>query len=466
MTDVPPSWPTTNSGLYGWLQGLLTGATPSRMQVPPPAAPQVPRNPAVPGVAPIQLPSTPSVTQDPLTRATGGGSTSFQVPPLSPRPQVPQIPNPPPPSQIPMPDYSGTRLPIPNSLQQIGMPDYARARAALEAGRPKPPDTGQESSASAANILAGLAKGAASVSATEPGSFAKALAAAGAGASEARGKAIEGGLSRQEAYERERTRYQEGMAGQERGEEDAAQRARQFNVEQSTRLAEDQQRTMEFNALRAMHEADTKAEIGKAQAAVNDQYGQLTWKNQFANAEALYKDALERRQEEMPKIEKDANGFRVYNPVTGQIDYHETRSRMEKLDSIYNTLKALNPGDTGADLRVMEAVGQMNDLDPQTKVSFLKEWVVRQAAARNQLQAVFGHQWGDINKKIDAEFSKDQNMKIMATTHPTDYHKLVQERAVGELMTQLLQSKDDGWVYDLAAAGSPIARWMTSGGQR
>lgn len=447
-----PSLPTP----FNWMTALGLGPT-----MPPP---QVANPKPVTPPAPVQMPPPVSIPTPRVAGAGSGGNTTIQLPPLPPRPPVPLASNPPAPSTIPMPNFEGTRVPIPDVFgQHVGMPDYSRARSAMEAGRPTAPNLSQESSAATANILGGLARGAGSVSATEPGSFARALAMAGASGSEARGKGIESGMNREQEYERERTRFQESMAGQERTEADSAQRAREFNAEQDLRTAEARQRAQEFNALRAMTEEQERQRVREAQAKVNDQYGMNIWKNNFENENRLYEDALKERGEKMPKIEKTANGFGVYDPNSGQMNIYDTRTRMEKLEPVYQYLKGLNPGDTGADLRVMQAVSQMQDLPPNVKMAFLKEWTIRQAAATNQLPAIFGHQWGDIVKQITDEFSKDQNMKIMSTTHPQDFQKLVQQQAVGRLMTQLLQSGDDQWLYDMAASGSPIARWMTSG---
>ena len=78
----------------------------------------------------------------------------------------------------------------PPQLSRAGGADFSRARKFAEEGRPGPSDL---SSTNVSNVLGGLARGAASVSATEAGSFAKALAAAGAGGEEGRGRALEEG---------------------------------------------------------------------------------------------------------------------------------------------------------------------------------------------------------------------------------------------------------------------------------
>src|SRR5215471_1857120 len=257
-TDLPPSGgppaiPTPTGPIEGptpftnpWWEGLV-GGSPTPSVPSPPGAPQRPGGITVPSIG---LP--PGINTRPQTGPTG--PTSLTLPGM-PLPSPPQM------------DLSK----VPQMGPMTGI-DYSQARKFMEAGAPKAPDMSSSLDANTAAVLGGLARGAASVSATEPGSFAKALAAAGAGGSEGRRGEIEKGISRQDEYERERSRY---------------------NLARGTS---------------EMQMAQHQAEIRNAQRQVDFQNAKSLWDADFQNRNLMYENQLKQYGLSRPQVHSAADG--------------------------------------------------------------------------------------------------------------------------------------------------------------
>jgi hypothetical protein len=300
---------------------------------------------------------------------------------------------------------------LPRMADATGV-DYSRARSALAAGAPSAPraDSGAYTSA----ILGGLARGAGGVSATEPGSFAKALALAGAGGEEGRHGELQRYETRQDQFAREQQAYRIHQA------------------------------TMEMQM--AQHAADVK----NAQRQVDFQNAKFMWDADFKNRELAYESNLKAYGLQAPKFHAAADGIVIQstNPDgTAKIDFMNTRPHFEHLEALGKFQKGLNIDPT---MLQLEALKQMN-LPPPIEKSYVHQLAINHMVETNQGGAVFGEEYNKAAKAVDARMQGTE-WKMLQTTKPADYIAKRNEFISQELYNRFRASGNDAWLKQLAKA--------------
>jgi|SRR5215469_301872 len=339
---------------------------------PPPTGPQIPQTPAgVPQIGPAQ----PPVTQ----RRVPGEEHELQFP-------------------------ARTGIPEPLNLPTGGPPssfDPEQARQMLAGAAPTPPTEGSPW----ADVLGGLARGAGSVDATKPGSFAAALAAAGAGGMAGRAAFQEREQGRQDLYERQRQQFQ-------------LERARQ------------------------------EMQIAEIAQSHSDRAWQLGIEAQKLNQEDAY-----RRQGLTAPVVNVANGVASsYDPISGKAKYMDIRGEVEKYGKLGDFVGT--PGTPQADYLNMDQISKSN-MSPEMKVAAAKTYVMTAAVTSGYGPALFGKNYEAATKFADKQLEK---FATEAATHAIDYIKERNKFIIAFLMEH--ETANDGWIHDYAGMGNIAAKSM------
>jgi hypothetical protein len=391
------------SGLQGALWRALGVPTPQFIQnintaaknygnapVGPAAAPAAPTAPPAMGPAPA-IAGLPQVgTRSPLA---GGGGLSLDLGTMPQMPPTPQI-------QAP-------------KLQGIPGYDFTEYKKLLDKAN-------VTSTENMANVFGGLAKGAGSVSATEPGSFAHALAAAGAG----------------------------GMEGyrqtQQQSREDAQRRAGN-----------------ELQMLALQHSAS------KDSAELAYKGAELQYKADIANKTLAYEQAMKKFELGVPKVQHDANGVTIQqvDPNTGKItaQYHPTKTFLDHAEKMKDIITAVSGNGAVAEGMEMKMLMDTYRGQPQLAQAALTQLAVRRTIDHNAGQAVFGPAYELAAKNASKQLMTEQPS---LQSNPALFQKTLNERVTAALLNDP-KINQYGWLKD-ASSHSMAAKllWESmSGGQ-
>ncbi len=306
------------------------------------------------------------------------------------------------------PDTSGrvtpqpAMYPMPPGQAQTPKTDFSGVRAMLDkAGYVTPGEN-------MANVLAGLARGAGSVASNSPGSFAAALAAAGAGGEGAFG------------------------AGLKEGRQAIGARA-----------------AAEIPLLGTEHEQAKD-------------YTQVAYQNATAKyntvLQNLNNDFTGRKQEFsflQPDIKYDANGMHVvrYNKDTGQYEATNIplRDKLQQYESTAAIIKSL-----GADhpwSRIVAGQNYIDALPEDLKGAGMKELAVQDVIAMNAGGSVFKEAWTAALKKAEKQIPPEMRSK------PAEYE--AERNAIAASIIKNDPSiNNPAWLADAARSGSPWAAVM------
>ena len=348
--------------------GPAGGPAPS---IAPPSVPSVPAQPGQPN-RPGGIPVIPKST---MTPAAGPLSMTVQG--------------------MPLPEAQGYNMSLLPQMAPASGVDYSVARKFLDQGMPSAPDMKGSSDANVAAVLGGLARGAAGVDATRPGSFAAALAAAGAGGEEGRRGEIEKAISRQDLFDREKAKYMI-----ERGHAE-------------------------------MQMAQHQADVRNAQRQVDFQNAKLRFDADFANRNAAYENQLKAYGLSVPKIHSTADGALVEStdPNTGQtkIDFMGTKPHYEKIDAAVKPLEALGLPTTSIWLDALKGL----NLSPPEELHEIRLKAISDVLKYGQGGSTFNKKlYSDAVRQVDAEMKSDPAFQIPPTTAQDKmlYEKTRQER--------------------------------------
>lgn len=421
-----------------------------------------------------QPPVTPSPPQQEIPQKTdyssvGAAQAAGTPPPLTPL------------------DYSKSQAELEAGRPKGAPPmDFSRARSTLEEGRPVPPDMKAYGDISTSDVLGGLARGAGSVRADQPGSFAAALAAMGAGGmgglSEARKEALAG----QERYQQRKTEFAGAESGLERDivksqaelamkASDAASRygteAARILADQSNTTAQLQQNWQHAVTQHAESTAQLNLQTlaagrlddqSRAQVAFNN--AKAEWQNRVSNAETQYQYQLQERGLAQPKVEiKDGLvAVTTHNPMTNEtnVQWHNTKPVFEKAEDLLNFTKALNmPGAVG-ESQVASYIAN-SGLEPPVARAVLGQLAITNLIKNGAGGAVFGAQYEAARKQAE----KYVDISLKAGNKPEEYEKALENEAANLIFNQLQQSGDDRWLTAAARQGSVAAGLLLRGGQ-
>lgn len=365
-------------------------------------------------------------------------------------PQAPMLPTPPQMGQPAPFDFNAIKTllaqrsdtsPAANLLAQ--RTDVAPYRALLDQMKP-------DGTATMANVFGGLASGAGSVSAIEPGSFARALAQTGAGGMgglaksgtemrEAAGKRAEGELNIAKLGSSERLHEASGLLdiaklqSGEKGQDIAG------NLKLAEVIPEQQMKQNEiaFRNAQTVYETGVKNEITKFQ--------QLT-----GTRETL-----------MPKVQHDANGITIQklNPDTGKLEvqFHPTKTILDNAEKMKPLLEAL--GLPGGAAEAEEAKFVMNSYpDPVLKQEALKNLAVKRTIANGAGGSVFGPLYDTAVKSATKQL-QTENPTLVAK--PEVYQKELESRIASIIMSDPRIHNLDWTRY--AAPHSVAARLIAEG---
>lgn len=311
-------------------------------------------------------------------------------------------------AQYQPPDQSGRvtpqlpMLPMPPSQAQVPRTDFGPIRAMLDkAGYITPGEN-------MANVLAGLAGGAGSVAANQPGSFAAALAAAGAGGE----RAFAGGLKS--------------------GREAIGQRA----AAELPLLAAERAENKDYTSIEFQNATNKYNTV--VQNLNNDYTGR---KQEFAWLQ--------------PDIKFDANGMHVtrYDPQTGEyvIQNVPLRDKMQQYEQLSSMAKAL-----GIDHPYIRMkVGQMllDDMPEDLRAGFVKNLAVQDVVSSGAAGAVFKEAWTQALKQAEKQI--DPSLKAKP-----DVYDAKRNEIATALILNNPSINNPLWLEDAAKAGSPWAAWM------
>jgi hypothetical protein len=294
------------------------------------------------------------------------------------------------------------QLPMPPGQAQTPRTDFSAVRAMLDkAGYITPGEN-------MANVLAGLARGAGSVAANSPGSFAAALAAAGAGG--------EGAFA----------------SGLKEGRQAIGQRA-----------------AAEIPLL------GVEREQAKDTTQVAYQNATAKYNTVVTN---LNNDFTGRKQEFgflQPDIKYDANGMHVvrYNPETGQYEATNVplRDKMQQYEQFSNMIKALGKDDP----LVRMAIGQqtLDSMPEDLRPGAVKMMAVQDVVSANAGEQVFGKAWTDALKKAEKQIPPELRSK------PEVYDEERKSIAKSIILNDP-SINNPSWLAAAAKSGSVWAGWM------
>lgn len=328
---------------------------------------------------------------------------------------------------------NGNVLPSPpmaDAPPQMAMPgklDFTQANNWLDQAKPKPVDGKSFDSLNLSNVLGGMAKGAASVDATAAGSFASALAAAGAGGSQGMSDATKGRITANENKDIQNQNYAMNRAGQA--------------TSQMT--------------------ADHQNEIQQNQVAFSN--AKNTYDTIQQNKVTQYEGDVKERAARMPQVTADANGMLIkqYNPATNSMDikYHNTKSIMDKAESAVNVVKALGASGPVAESMLITTLGESMKDNPVLYQTTLEREAVRRTIANGAGTAVFGN-------AFDAAYkAAEKRAPAALQKEPEKYLAWVNDMAAADLYNAIQKKGDKGWLKAAQANGSVIAGVLLGGAQ-
>lgn len=316
-------------------------------------------------------------------------------------------------------------LPMPPQMTAPGGPNFSKAREALSAAAPKDIDQKALNDIMFSEVLAGLAGGAGSVDATEAGSFAKALAKAGAGGMGAKGASQRYGLESKLRQDDKKSNYQLKVADFEK---DAANSA-------------------------ASH-ARSAAEIAFRNA-------QLNYQTNVQNMQTQYEYQGKKREQMLPVIKATADGITIqqYNPQTKAMDLKvvPTKNILGQAESIKNIASVMNMDGPAAESISANWVIDTMKGNPAAAEATLKRMTVDRVLQMGSGGAVFG-------KLYEAAFKEAKNrVPAELAAKPEAYLKAIQDHASAMIFNALQAKGDNGWLNAAAKAGSVTAGILTGG---
>ena len=452
MSDMYGSGQDLTDPTSGWLAGLLnrwgvdvgararglvTGQLPG---TPAPIAPVAP--PATPPLPPLQVPQVGGLPQ--------GTVTQRRVPVQPQTFDFPVQPPPPPPMNIPSfptlkPEEGGFDPTRARELLSQADPrnvfDPSLARKYLSEAEPRAPGTEN----AMVDVLGGLARGAAGVDPTRPGSFAAALAGAGAGGAEARGAATRRELEREQQYEQQRGGFKRAQAEQELGisrEAQAEQRA--------TEARRIQQAQIELQI------SEYEDRIRSAKSSVANEQAVQAWKGGIESAKLLQDDAYKRRDMSAPQVHISGNTASYYDPGTGKVGSYDVRGEIEKYATAIQNAKAIGGpgGESLAAARQVQMLAGDTSLEPHFKIQKMKDIAMAEIMEGNHAPAVFGTK--AYNEAIKYA-QKQMEPYVGASVSKPEWYRAQMNSLIAARLRENMQGSDK-WVYDAApysiAAGS------------
>jgi hypothetical protein len=413
MAAVPPNY-LEGAGLVpsdAFWENLVGGAKPTVAggagQPSGPSAPSgIPRSASMPGPGGLPTfnsrPVSPLGTPQSFDLGSGGGK--FPTPSLM--------------------DSSA----VPQEAPPVGA-DFGAMRAWMDKAASKNLDTKALSDLNASNVFAGLARGAGGVSATEPGSFAKALAMAGAGGSAGRSEAVNKGMEEANAHDLAVQHYATQRADQE------------------------------------MKIAGLNAEVANAQRRVDFQNAKGIYDNQFTNNNLVYENQLKQYGMEKPVLHNVPDGIFVEttDPQTGKISgtFHPTKPLMEHLDGIGKTYAGLGMDPSAAQLQAISA-------DPKTtpgeKQHLAEQIAMRDIISKSRGQMTFGADYDKAVKSVNAALKADPTWAVMSATKPVEASKKWSDSVADALHNAYANSGSDEWKQKMIkGAGQNMLPYLIGG---
>lgn len=362
-----------------------------------------PPAPAAPApVASVPSAPAPSIVLPPLKQATGQGEREFSFP------AGPELPAPP-------------MLPPPPQAKVVGGANYSKVKELADKGKPGAIDIEALNKAGINDILGGLASGAGSVSATEPGSFARALAMAGAGGAK--------GASTASVRKYE--------AGEEKDKQN--QRFYQNRAELESRIVSAQQ----------------AAAAHAAQTAFNN--AKLVWDTTVQNNATQYEFLTKKLQLEQPQIKQDANGVSItqMDPQTRQwkMRYVPTKPIFETLDKMKSTFDALGINSEAAKAANIQMLGQQYASDPLGGREVMKRLAVHDLVVNGAGSAVFGQAF----QKAATAAKTELDAVPALQGKPDDYMRELNSRIAARILNMPEINTNTEWAVR-GVAHSPYAR--------
>lgn len=354
-------------------------------------------------------------------------------------PSPPQVGVPPPKDlhpQLPSPPQAGA----PSTL------DFSTQNAFLDKAKPKQLDQAAYDQINIDKVLGGLAKGAGSVDATKAGSFASALAAAGAGGSEGKASADIARLEGQNAKDLQSQNY-----NLTRG---------QFAGQQLTagHQVEKEQLATAFNNAKAIY--DTNVANANLNYGVREENKKSAYDTGVINAQTKYEGDIKERQAKMPTVKADTNGITIqqFNPATNSVDvkFHPTKTIMEQAEGAEKLVKALGaPGPVAESMLVSHISTTIKD--PVLAQAVLEKEAVKRTLQNGAGTAVFG--------KMYTEAYKQAELQVPATMmkDPVAYQQAIHDIAASNIYNALARSGNRAWLKPAAANGSIIAGVLGGG---
>lgn len=392
------------SGLENFIRSLASNVlnipqtTVAALQYPlrPPPAPTAPAPaaPATPGgllgTPQVNMPARPA-----MSAAVPGttGTTMFQFPTA----ELPTPPVIPPPPQQALP----------------GTPDLTAVRGFLDQAQPKGPDEKLLADSKFAGILQGLARGAGSVSASEPGSFARALAMWGAGGQEGVKEGLNAKLGANERFNTATSQYYQNRASSE------------MQMQQLMLNAQNQQAMVNFENAKAQYQTDV------------------------ANKKAMYDYELQKRGLQAPKVSMNAQGILIQqeDPKSGQttVKFVDTTPTMQKLDSMLNVFKATNQ--PGAEALKIGLTHQMFN-NPVIEDAIHRKSILQEVFQSGAGGAVFGPAYTNAVTQAQTELKKE-NPALLGDIKA--YQAALQDRVLAKIsqIPQIMTTND--WIKKAAA---------------
>jgi hypothetical protein len=316
------------------------------------------------------------------------------------------------------PTVSPITLPPPPQMSLPGGVNTKEYKKFLDEARP-------QSSENLAAVLGGLARGAGSVDATKPGSFAAALAAAGAG-----------GMEGFRESAKDTRGYMERRAGHE------------LDIQKLQAAAGLQRSQIEYNNAHAMYETNVK--------------------NLLAQQEAQMKN----REMQMPKIQHDANGITVsrVDPTSQTVkwDFTPTKTTLDKAENLVQLNKALGMPGIAAEAQAVQWI-QSSVKDPTVANELIRREAANRTIQNGAGQAVFGDEYTAAAKKAQA-ILQQENPTL--ATKPDEFQSELNKRIAAILMANpkfnhpgwLQRAAHHGIVPAMIMQGIPVGE-AVSGGQ-
>jgi len=343
------------------------------------------------------------------------------------------------------PDYSEVNKGLAGSAPPTSMPlDYSAARSALEQGRPTPPDQKAYNSLTTADVLAGLAKGAASVRADEPGSFARTLAAMGAGGMGGLAEATRAGIAGQEKYGEQKMSFARSQSELER---DAVNSQGKINLDL---------------AHYASQYAIDRAHIGMGQVGGEQDYNRYATRTAYENLLADYQHKIavgkqdydyqmEEAKLKMPEFKPMQNGVGItsIDPATGErkFQFIDTKTTYEKMGDLFKSM-GMPP-----DLAYMYGLSAtMKEIqNPYAADIAMKQMVARHSIEVGTAPSVFGANYQKAIAWATQSLNAEGINPYQYTSKPADWAKILHERALSRLLE--MQGDDVSWIDRAANLG-------------